>query len=106
MAISILSLYELHHWFAYDPSARTAADEIIREFSILPLPETGAVRFGALMRDLRDSIPRVEVQRRAVDCMIAITALENDAVLVSNDALFKDLAALCPALQIADWTVG
>jgi predicted nucleic acid-binding protein len=35
--------------------------------------------------------------------MIAVTALENGAVLVSNDALFGQLIELIPALQIDNW---
>jgi predicted nucleic acid-binding protein len=38
--------------------------------------------------------------------MIAVTALERDATLVSNDALFARLAVLDPALRVIDWTSG
>jgi predicted nucleic acid-binding protein len=106
VVLSILSLYELHHWFAYDPAPRAAAQEIIRTFRVLPLSETGAELFGALMRDLRTGTPRADVQRHAVDCMIAVTALEGGAVLVSNDALFEQLVELVPALRIDNWTAG
>jgi len=68
--LSILSLYELHHWFAYDPVPQAGTQEIIRGFRILPLSETGAELFGALMRDLRGSTSRAAVQRHAIDCMI------------------------------------
>jgi predicted nucleic acid-binding protein len=73
VALSVLSLYELHHWFAYDPAASAAAQEIIASFPVLPLPEAGAAVFGALMRDLRPAIGRSDIQRRAVDGMIAVT---------------------------------
>jgi predicted nucleic acid-binding protein len=104
--LSILSLYELHHWFAYDPAPRAGTQEIIRDFRILPLSETGAELFGALMHDLRGSTSRAEVQRHAIDCMIAVTALESGAVLVSNDALFDQLVQLIPALQIDNWAAA
>jgi predicted nucleic acid-binding protein len=103
VAISILSLYELHHWFAFDAASRSVADEIIRDFVLLPLPAAGAERFGVLMRDLRSNISRGEMERRAVDCMIAVTAIEHDAVLVSNDGLFRTLASLEPRLMIENW---
>src|SRR3954452_7339380 len=103
VVLSVLSLYELHHWFAYDPAAQARAREIGGAFRILPLPEAGAELFGALMRDLRGGSSRPEVQRHAVDCMIAVTALENGAVLVSNDGLFGQLIELIPALQIDNW---
>jgi predicted nucleic acid-binding protein len=104
--ISVLSLYELHHWFAYDPAHKAAAAELVRDFAVLPLPQNGAELFGALMRDLRTGFSRGDVQRHAVDCMIAVTAIEHGAVLVSNDSLFEYLATMIPALQIDDWIRG
>jgi predicted nucleic acid-binding protein len=104
VALSILSLYELHHWFAYDPAQQAAADEVIRDFALLPLPESGAQIFGALMRDLRAGFPRQQVERHAIDCMLAVSAVAHRAVLVSNDALFKRVAPLLPALELVSWT--
>ena len=103
VVLSVLSLHELHQWFAYDPASQASAQEIVGAFRILPLPEAGAELFGALMRDPRGGSTRAEVQRHAVDCMIAVTALENGAVLVSNDAFFGQLIELIPALQIDNW---
>lgn len=57
------------------------------------------------MRDLRSEHGRADLQRHAIDCMIASTALDRGATLVSNDALFGRLAKLNPALRVADWTV-
>ena len=104
VAISILSLYELHHWFAYDPGQQSAVGEVIYDFRLLPLPERGAEIFGALMRDLRASTARKEVERHALDCMIAVTALEHQAVLVSNDVLFEQVAGIIPSLEFQNWT--
>ena len=103
VVLSVLSLYELHHWFAYDPEKQDAAHEVIRHFMVLPLPQSGAELFGALMRDLRGSRGRGEVERHAIDCMIAVSALEHGAVLVSNDALFEHLVTLLPVLQLVNW---
>src|SRR5689334_8433301 len=83
----LMFTYELHHSFAYDPAPLTAADEIIGSLPVLPLPEARAAVFGALMRDLRQELGRADIQRHAVDCMIAATALDRGAVLVTNDAL-------------------
>ncbi len=106
VALSVLSLYELHHWFAYDPAALAPASEIVGSFPVLPLPEAGASVFGALMRDLRPELGRADIQRHTIDCMIAVTALDRGAVLVTNDALFERLAKLNRALQVADWTIA
>jgi predicted nucleic acid-binding protein len=104
VTLSILSLYELHHWFAYDPAQQGAVEEVIRDFALLPLPESGAELFGALMRDLRSSASRHDVQRYAIDCMIAVTALNHQARLVSNDALFAQVAQIIPSLELVSWT--
>ena len=63
VTLSILSLYELHHWFAYDPAQQGAVAEVIRDFRLLPLAESGAELFGALMRDLRSGTSRQDLQR-------------------------------------------
>ena len=104
VALSVLSLYELRHWLAFEHAPRGAADRLVGAFTILPLPPSGAELFGALMRDLGGSLPRADLRRHKIDCMIAVTALEHGAVLVSNDALFARLATLVPALRVADWT--
>jgi predicted nucleic acid-binding protein len=106
VALSVLSLFELHHWFAYRPADRQVVEELVRDFVVLPVPVAGAERFGSMMRGLRGGLSRREVQRHALDGMIAVTALERDATLVSNDALFARLAVLDPALRVIDWTSG
>jgi predicted nucleic acid-binding protein len=106
VALSVLSLYELHHWFAYRPADQEVVEELARDFVVLPLPEAGAARFGVLMRGLRSGLQRSQVQRHALDCMIAVTALERGAALVTGDALFARLAALEPELRVVSWTGG
>lgn len=107
VALSVLSLFELHHWFAYHPADRRVVEELIGDFDVLPLPHAGAERFGRLMRALRgDGLSRREVRRHALDGMIAVTAVEHGAVLVSSDALFARLATLEPELRVIRWTGG
>src|SRR4051794_38927089 len=97
VALSVLTLYELYHWFAYNAAALAAASEIAGSFAVLPVPEIGAAAFGALMRsgslrrsdaNLRAELGRADIQRRAIDGMIAVTALVHGAVLVTSDGLF------------------
>lgn len=47
VALSFLSLFELHHWLAYRQAHRRTVEELVRDFLILPLPATAAERFGA-----------------------------------------------------------
>ena len=56
------------------------------------------------MRDLRSGATRQDVQRYAIDCMIAVTALEHQARLVSNNALFAQMAQIIPSLELVSWT--
>lgn len=105
VVLSVLSLYELHHWLAFEDSPRAAVEEAVRDIAVLPLPLGGAALFGSAMRDLRGRLPRADLHRRKVDCMIAVTAREHGAVLVSNDGLFRQLAVLMPGLLVKDWTV-
>ena len=103
-SLSVLSLYELHHWFAYDPARVPAAEEIVRDLALLPVPVAGAGLFGRLIRDLRAGADRGTVRRHAVDCMIAVTALDRGAALVSSGGVFVRLAGLAPDLRVLDWT--
>jgi predicted nucleic acid-binding protein len=105
-ALSVLSLYELHHWFAYDPARVPVAEEIVRDLALLPVPVAGAGLFGRLMRDLRAGADKSTVRRHAVDRVIAVTALDRGAALVSSDGVFVRLAGLAPDLRVLDWTAA
>src|SRR3954451_1733834 len=61
VVLSVLSLYELQHGFAYDPAPQASAQKIVGAFRILPVPEAGAELFGALMRDRRGFSNSAEV---------------------------------------------
>jgi predicted nucleic acid-binding protein len=39
-----------------------------------------------------------------VDLVLAATAITENLTLVSNDSLFRDLAAIDPRLSVEDWT--
>ena len=56
------------------------------------------------MRELRSVLPRADLRRHKVDCMIAVTAREHGAALVSNDGLFRQLALALPGLALVNWT--
>ena len=105
-AVSVLTRYEVSRWLAYRRGSDEEIETVLGELEVLPLPPAGAKTFGAAMRDLRATMPRAEVQRSVVDCMIAVTALERRAVLVSHDAAFQRLAAFLPGLQLVDWATG
>jgi predicted nucleic acid-binding protein len=105
VGVSVLTYYELNRWFAYRSDADEGTEAVLSDFQVLPLPPAGAKVFGTAMRDLRVRMPRTDAQRVVLDCMIAVTALEHGAVLVSHDALFRQLATFLPGLRVIDWAV-
>ena len=106
MAISILTLYELAYGFQHDP-AHSRLLSIVREegVRIMPLTEHGASIFATLKQLYRQhtGASRKALGRHNIDLILASTAIIENAVLVSNDTIFKALAALEPRLAIESW---
>ncbi len=112
VSISVLSLYEYEY-------SITHADEILREklqktkntikeiFQVLPLTIEGAEIFGELKNAYlnKTGISKKAVNRHNVDFMLASTAIIENAVMVSNDNIFKKLTEINPELQYENWTL-
>ena len=95
ISISIVSLYELEYGMAH-----TDNEEIIfesrriiesikndQEITIFSLTEVGAEIFGKIKEQYRKekSIGKKALQKHNIDLIIAATAIEADATLVSQD---------------------
>ena len=112
VSISVLSLYEYEY-------SITHADGILREelqktkntikeiFQVLPLSIEGAEIFGELKNAYlnKTGINKKAVNRHNVDFMLASTAIIENAVMVSNDNIFKKLTEINPELQYENWTM-
>ena len=111
VSISVLSLYEYEYSMAH-------ADSILRDrllktqstikdiFTVLPLSAEGAEIFGILKNDYlkKTGINKKAINRHNVDFMLASTAIVENAVMVSNDNIFKQLKEITPKLQYENWT--
>ena len=110
VCFSILSAYEYQHGMIKAPedivaNLKLAWNTFLELFTVVPLSLEGAVLYGRLKTayEKRTGIKRKDAQRHTVDLMLAATALETDAVLVSNDQIFVRLQELEPALQLESW---
>ena len=94
---SILSIYEMEYGMrhAKDESLiqqmKLAIESVKNEFQIVPLTEIGAKIFADIKEQYRDqkNIGKKALIKHNIDLMIAATAIEIGAVLITNDT--KDL---------------
>ena len=110
VCFSILSAYEYLYGIEKAPLDITEALRMVWEtfldlFDVLPLTLGGAERFGKLKAayEQHTGIKRKEAQRHTVDLMLAATALELGAVLVSHDNIFNTIKVIEPGLRLEDW---
>ena len=99
LCISVITEGEMLYGLAKRPDAtrlQSAVREILRRVDVLPWDSSAAGRYGVL-RAAMESKGR---NLAPLDLQIAAHALSVDAVLVTNDRSFKQVAGL----QIEDWT--
>jgi predicted nucleic acid-binding protein len=109
VAISILTLYELHYSIANASEISTAVIALKQQLSesleIISLSPTGAKIFGELKVRYRNiQAHKKSLALDTIDLILASTALEVKAVLVSNDSIFEKLKHLHPELIVENWT--
>lgn len=113
VCLSILTLYELYYSLAKaQESAVSQAiirtkEQICATLPCLPLSESGARIFGELkMRYQKYSgVKKNVLDRATVDLVIASTAIESNAILVSNDDIYGRVQSLWPDFRWENWTV-
>ncbi len=105
--ISVLGRYELEEWAALGTSPIDMGI-IDATFTIRPVPAQGAKAYARLRRELirRRTITRAAIDRHGVDLILAATALVDALVLVSNDRVFAEIAAIEPGLRLENWASG
>lgn len=98
-AVSCLTEAELLYGLGKNPQATRLAQtvhEFLRTVNVLPWDRTAARHYA----DLRNQIERQGWNLTDIDALIAAHAVAVDAVLVSNDQAFKQVAGL----RLEDWT--
>ncbi len=109
--VSILTIYELEYGYSnaddsQKPLLKKKISDISSDFEILSLSKKGASIFGELksaFKSLRNLSKR-SILRHNLDLMLAGTAITENCILVSADALYSDLMSLNSDLLIDDWT--
>lgn len=97
--ISAVTHAELMYGLAKKPDAvklHRAVHELLLRIGVLPFDENAGTHYGKLKAQAEQSGKSLA----AFDMMIAAHASAADAVLVSNDAAFRQIAGL----QVEDWT--
>ncbi len=117
ICISLLSLYELEYGIAHTDNEKVISESrrIIesikkdKEITIFSLTEEGAKIFGEIKEQYRKNkgIGKKALQKHNIDLIIASTAIENRATLVSQDnkdKIFEILKNVRDDFEWEDWT--
>ena len=117
VCLSILSLYELEYGIRkagkeLAPGIERAKRRALQLYRVLPLSRRGAKIFADLKdayrhrkaRELSGKELAKHLARHTSDFLIASTALDHRATVVSNDRIFTLLRQVSPQLAVADWT--
>ncbi len=110
VCISILTIYEFEYGLANAPADKldTVRKKIVEaqnDFEVLTLSADGAKRFGGLKKALRDrrSLTKEGAKKHNIDLIIAATSLAEGCVLVSSDAVYKELRESHRHLVLENW---
>ena len=113
VCVSILTIYEFQYSVSLAPSVdreriRSFNEYLYCLFQLLPLTKQGAVYFSEIKAAYQNQtgISKKAVDRHNINFMLACTAIDADAVLVSNDKIFSDVQKSYQNLKLADWTLS
>jgi len=114
---SIVSLYELEYGMAHADNKEIASESRLviesikndKEITIFSLTEKGAQIFGEIKEQYRKekSIGKKALQKHNIDLIIAATAIETEATLISQDnkdQIFEILKKVRDDFKWEDWT--
>lgn len=110
VCISILAAYEYKHGIAkaseeLKESLQKSWDDFEERFAIVPLSLDGAELYGTLKAEYEKhtGASKRALMERTVDLILASTAIEHEAVLVSDDRIFHTIREFTPSLQVENW---
>ncbi|RLC07822.1 MAG: hypothetical protein DRI57_25220 [Deltaproteobacteria bacterium] len=110
VCISILTLYELEYGYANASDdkksiLRQKITEACQDFKVLSLSLNGSRLFGELKKSLKDyrGLKKENIKKHNIDIMIAVVAVTEGCILISDDAIFHDLQKLNPDLRLENW---
>ncbi len=110
VCLSILTAYEYQHGIARAPDdlkdgLRKSWRSFEQVFEMIPLSLEAARLYGELKVEFerRFGASRRSLQEKTVDFMLASTAVEIDAVVVSDDKVFRSIGTINPSLRLENW---
>ncbi len=114
VAVSVITIYELTYAvesFADQDLGKKFENALMAlkndpDTHIFPLDAGGALFFSHLKHKYKTKtgIKSREAKKNDLDLFIASIAMDQDAVLVSNDAIFKTLSRIEPDFKWENWT--
>jgi len=112
VSVSIITLYELSYGLNTMNDSKNkvifeTGIKFIKEYlDIYPLDINEVELFGILKARYKKStgIAKVAIKKNDLDFLIAATAINHNAILVSNDIIFNKLIELEPSLKSENWT--
>ncbi len=112
VCFSILSAYEYQHGIAKAPAhlvenLQKTWQTFLDLFEVLPLTLKSAEIYGELKAhyETHTGIGKKEVKRHTIDLILAGTAIELDAVVVSGDSIFSAIREFSPSLKVENWKI-
>ena len=110
LCISILTVFEFDYRLASAdsdmiPLLTAIKVDILKTYEVIPLSLAISERYGRVKAAYRQhSKAKAKAMKGyTVDMILAATALEHDAIVVSNDQIFATLSALEPTLTVDNW---
>ena len=111
VCLSLITMYEYSFGIANAPdktlaeSLSRAKSTLLQLFHVLPLSLVGADVYGKLKAGYRGhtGCSRQDLRRHNVDMILASTAMEHGAVLVSADQIFAKIREYAPDLRVENW---
>jgi predicted nucleic acid-binding protein len=113
VCVSIISIYEYYFGIFNAPDESLSQqllktkDTILELFTILPLTLKSAEHYGKIKTAYKKQTgaTRAGMRRHNVDFILASTALELQAVIVSKDNIFSKIQEFEQGLQVENWAI-
>jgi predicted nucleic acid-binding protein len=110
--VSLFSLYEVEYGIAISEDEKACyflmevKNLIHSYFPILPFTVKSTEIFGTLKAVYKKEtgIRKEAIKYHNLDFIIASNAIESEAILISNDNLFRRLQKIYPEFALEDWT--
>ncbi|MEN8130139.1 MAG: type II toxin-antitoxin system VapC family toxin [Pseudomonadota bacterium] len=115
VTLSILGLYELQYGISkageadISPGILKTKKKVCASLPVVPLSMEGAEIFGEVktryQKAFRLQKNALALARDTADLLIASSAIETGAIMVSHDQIFRKIAQIQPDFEVEDWAV-